>query len=68
MRAFTLIETVIYIALFSFIMSSVLLSVYGMTQSGTQFATKNMTANEGEFVISKNYLGSFQSRKYYHTL
>lgn len=53
MRAFTLIETIIYIALFSFIMGGVLLSVYGMTQSGDQFATKNLTANEGGFVIAK---------------
>jgi type II secretory pathway pseudopilin PulG len=53
MRAFTLIETVIYIALFSFIMSGVLLSVYTLLQGGDQFSKRNITANEGSFVNAK---------------
>ncbi len=53
MKAFTLIETVIHIALFSFIMSGVLLSVYGLLQGGDQFSKRNITANEGSFVTAK---------------
>jgi hypothetical protein len=53
MRAFTLIETIIYIALFGFIMSGVLLSVYGMLQSGDQFSSRTAANNEGAFVTAK---------------
>ena len=53
MRAFTLIETIIYIALFGFIMGSVLLSVYAMVQSGDQFANRNAASDEGMFVMAK---------------
>lgn len=53
MKGFTLIETVIYIALFGFIMSSVLLSVYALLQGGDQFSKRNSTVNEGSFVTAK---------------
>lgn len=53
MRAFTLIETIIYIALFGVFMSGVLLSVYGMMQSGDQFTNRNSATNEGTFVTAK---------------
>lgn len=53
MKGFTLIETVIYIALFGFIMGSVLLSVYSMVQSGDQFSNRTNATNEGTFVMAK---------------
>lgn len=53
MRGFTLIETVIYIALFGLFMSGVLLSVYGMLQSGDQFSNRTAATNEGAFVTAK---------------
>jgi type II secretory pathway pseudopilin PulG len=53
MRAFTLIETIIYIALFGLFMSGVLLSVYGMLQSGDQFSNRTSASNEGAFVTAK---------------
>lgn len=53
MRAFTLIETIIYIALFGVFMSGVLLSVYSMMQSGDQFTNRNSATNEGTFVTAK---------------
>lgn len=52
-RGFTLIETLVYIALFSFIMGSTILCVYGIAQSGDQFGGMNESISEGEFVTSK---------------
>ncbi len=53
MRGFTLIETIIYIALFGFFMSGVVLCVYGMMQSGDQFSRRNTASDEGAFVTAK---------------
>lgn len=53
MRGLTLIETILYIALWSFIMSSVMLTVYGIAQNGDLFAKRNVASDEGEFVTAK---------------
>lgn len=53
MRGFTLIETIIYIALLGFLMTGVLLSVYGIVESGSITQKKTATQDEGNFVIRK---------------
>ena len=50
---FTLIETIIYIAIFSFIMVSALVSIYAILESNSRNQTKAMVAEEGGFLISK---------------
>jgi type II secretory pathway pseudopilin PulG len=53
MRGFTLIESIIYLALLSFIMTSVLLTVFMLMQSGAKLDTKTATQDEGNFVMRK---------------
>ncbi len=66
MRGFTLIEALIYIALYSFIIGSVVLCVYGLSQNGDLFASRNSVSGEGEFVTAKlNWaMGSLKSIDY----
>ena len=53
MRAFTLIETIIYIALFSILMTGTLLALYGMFGSTTSFKVATDTEAEGLFMTRK---------------
>ncbi len=50
---FTLIETIIYISLFSIIMTGVLVSVYGLISSNSKNMTKAMVVEEGIFILGK---------------
>ncbi len=52
-RGFTLIETIIYISLFSIIMTGAVVSVYSLISSSTRNATKAMVAQEGAFLLGK---------------
>lgn len=63
MRGFTLIETVIYIALLGFIMSGTLLAVYTMMSNSSALSADTQVADEGHFVIAKLdwALGGIQS-------
>src|SRR5438128_2547005 len=53
MRAFTLIEILIYIALLSFIMTSVLVTTSMLMQGGLSLDSKTATQSEGNFVMRK---------------
>jgi hypothetical protein len=53
MRGFTLIETIVYIALLGFLMTGVLMSVYGIVESGSITQAKTSTQDEGNFVLRK---------------
>ncbi len=53
MRGFSLIETIIYIALLALLMSGAILVVYQITQSSYLVASKNTTQEEGQFVLRK---------------
>lgn len=50
---FTLIETIIYVALFAFIMTSALVSVYSILSSSARNQTKAMVQEEGSFLLGK---------------
>jgi len=50
---FTLIEVVIYIALFSILMGSAFIVAYQLIQSSGNLSTKNTIQEEGNFVIRK---------------
>ena len=52
-RGFTLIETVIYIGLFSFIMASILFSVYAVVSGNARSQMKAMVSEEGSFLLGK---------------
>jgi prepilin-type N-terminal cleavage/methylation domain-containing protein len=52
-QGFTLIEMVIYIALFSLIMSGAIVSIYGILGSSSRNATKAMIQEEGSFLLGK---------------
>jgi len=52
-EGFTLIETVIYIALFAFIMTGALVSIYGILGSSARNQTKAMVQEEGSFLLGK---------------
>lgn len=52
-EGFTLIETVIYIALFALIMSGTLVSIYGIIGSSIKNQTRAMLESEGSFLIGK---------------
>lgn len=50
---FTLIETLLYVVLFSFIMVGTLISIYGIMGSSARNKTKAMIEEEGSFIIGK---------------
>lgn len=50
---FTLIETIIYISLFSIIMTGVLISVYTLISSNSKNMTQAMVVEEGIFLLGK---------------
>lgn len=52
-QGFTLIEMVIYIALFALIMSGAIVSIYGILGSSSRNATKAMVQEEGSFLLGK---------------
>ena len=52
-RGFTLIETLIYIAIYSIIMAGALVSVYAILGSSARNAMKAMVQEEGSFLIGK---------------
>ncbi len=52
-RAFTLIETIIYIALFGLLMTGVLTSVYGLLENSDRLSVHTTTEDEGTFVLRK---------------
>ncbi|MFZ2569478.1 MAG: prepilin-type N-terminal cleavage/methylation domain-containing protein [Minisyncoccia bacterium] len=52
-RGFTLLETIIYIALFSLLVTSGFTAVYQMIYSVSTLAVKNVTEEESGFVLRK---------------
>lgn len=54
-HGFTLLETVIYIALFSILMTGVLVTIYQLLESGTHNRTAVGVQEEGTFVHRKLY-------------
>ncbi len=52
-KGFTLIETLIYLALFSVIMAGILTSVYSVSQTSSRNQTKAMILEEGTFLSAK---------------
>lgn len=53
LRGFTLIEVVIYLALFSIIMGGLLVTVYQLAQSAETLQTKSIKDEEMNFVLKK---------------
>jgi len=52
-EGFTLIEALIYLALFSLIMGGTLAAAYNLAQADGQSSTEAMLQNEGDFVLAK---------------
>src|SRR3989344_6349600 len=52
-RGFTLLETIIYIALFSIIMGGTLVAVFNILEGGGNINTKNTAQDESTFVMRK---------------
>ena len=52
-NGFTLIESILYIGIFSLIMVGTLVSVYAIISSSSRNQTKAMVQEEGSFVLSK---------------
>lgn len=52
-RGFTLIETLVYLALYSIIMTGALVSVYAIFNSSARNQTKAMVQEEGSFLVGK---------------
>lgn len=52
-RGFSLIETIIYIALLALLMSGAIVTVYQITQSSYLVGEKNVVQEEGHFVLRK---------------
>ncbi len=52
-RGFTLIETVIYIALLGFLMSTAVLGAYQILQGSNEVSTQTIVQDEGSFVLRK---------------
>ncbi len=50
---FTLIETMIYIALFALIMTGTIVSIYGILGSSARNQLKAMVQEEGSFLVGK---------------
>jgi prepilin-type N-terminal cleavage/methylation domain-containing protein len=52
-KGFTLIETLIYIALFSLLMGSAFIATYQLIDGSGKISAKNTIQNEGNFVVRK---------------
>lgn len=52
-RAFTLIETIIYVGLLTFLMGSTMVAVYGIIQNMGRLSTRTVVQEEGNFVLRK---------------
>ena len=52
-NAFTLIETLVYLALFSFLMTGIIVVVYSIFESSDRNQTKIMVQEEGSFLVAK---------------
>ncbi|MDE2399790.1 MAG: prepilin-type N-terminal cleavage/methylation domain-containing protein [Patescibacteria group bacterium] len=52
-KGFTLIEVIIYIALFSLLMGTALVAAYQLIDGSGKLSTKNTTQEEGNFVMRK---------------
>ncbi len=52
-KGFTLIETIIYIALFSLLVGTVFITAYEIITSSRSLSTRTEVQNEGNFVIRK---------------
>lgn len=52
-KGFTLIETIIYLALFSIIIGGVLVSAYQIIQASTQSQENALIQEEGHFLVAK---------------
>lgn len=50
---FTLVETMIYVALFAIIMAGAIVSIYGIIGSSARNQTKAMAEEEGSFLLGK---------------
>ena len=50
---FTLIETLVYLALFSFLMTGIIVVVYSIFESSDRNQTKIMVQEEGNFLVAK---------------
>jgi type II secretory pathway pseudopilin PulG len=52
-NAFTLIETLVYLALFSFLMTGIVVVTYSIFESSDRNQTKIMVQEEGNFLVAK---------------
>ncbi len=52
-RGFTLVETLVYLALFGFLMSGVVLTAYQLFESSGRSSTRAMLEEEGDFLTAK---------------
>ena len=52
-RAFTLIETIVYLALFGLLMTGVILTAYNLFEGAARSQTEAMVTDEGNFLIGK---------------
>src|SRR6185503_6336526 len=52
-RGFTLIETIVYLALFSILMTGIISSVYLLFENGDRNQTKAMLQEEKEYLLGK---------------
>lgn len=52
-KGFTLLEVIIYIALFSFLMGTAFIAVYQLIENSDRLSVKNITQEEGNFVLRK---------------
>ena len=52
-RGFTLIEMLVYLALFGILMSGVVITAYGIFESGNRNSAKIMMQEEGNFLMAK---------------
>jgi prepilin-type N-terminal cleavage/methylation domain-containing protein len=53
MRGFTLVETIVYIALLGILMTGAVMMSYHIVQSSSNVSSKNTVQEEGNFVMSK---------------
>ena len=52
-KGFTLIETIIYLALFSVLMTGALVAAYNLMEGGKRMQTRAMLQEEGHFLLGK---------------